>query len=106
MIAGRASIIGDQPGVGVRRQARRGSWRFRLAAMFLVSALAVPVAVLGGVVPALAGTAIQPVPGAQHLTGVVCLSATTCEVVGTNSSADQGVVVPIVNGAPERLATK
>ena len=68
--------------------------------MFLVSALAVPVAVLGGVVPALAGTTIQPVPGAQHLTGVVCLSATTCEVVGTNSSADQGVVVPIVNGAP------
>ena len=79
------------------------SWPERcllLQAMFLVSALAVPVAVLGGVVPALAGTTIQPVPGAQHLTGVVCLSATTCEVVGTNSSADQGVVVPIVNGTP------
>jgi peptidoglycan/xylan/chitin deacetylase (PgdA/CDA1 family) len=67
--------------------------------MFLVSALAVPVAVLGGAVPASAGTTVQPAPGTWQVLGVVCPTVTTCEAVGTNSS-DQGVVLPIVNGAP------
>ena len=67
--------------------------------MFLVSALAVPVAVLGGAVPALAGTAVQTVPGTTHLWGIACPSATTCEAVGTNFW-NQGVVLPIVNGTP------
>jgi peptidoglycan/xylan/chitin deacetylase (PgdA/CDA1 family) len=72
--------------------------------MFLVSALAVPIAVLGGAVPALAGTTVQPVPvpGTQQLLGVVCPTVTTCEAVGNLPSGwpNQGVVVPVVNGTP------
>jgi hypothetical protein len=61
--------------------------------MFLVSTLAVPVAVLGGAVPASAGTTIQTVPGKQQGLGVACPSASICEAAGWSKSS--GVVTQV-----------
>lgn len=94
-----ASSIRDRLRCVVRQRLPIGSCRSRLAAVIVVCALAVPVAVIGGVAPASAGITAQGVPGGVTLLGVACPSASTCQAVGGNNSG-QEVVVPIINGTP------
>jgi hypothetical protein len=56
---------------------------------------------MGAIVPISGGTPGTQVvvSGTTILNGIACLSATTCEAVGQNSS-NQGVVVPITSGSP------
>jgi hypothetical protein len=81
-----------------------GSFRSRLGA---VIALAVPVALVGNVIPAAARgdtatTTTQVVLGTVRLSSVACRTANTCEAVGysTITGNAEGVVVPITNGTP------
>lgn len=97
MSSGAALRTGQWPRRGVRRVALPGSRRLRLAAVIVVSALAVPTGVLGSA--ATASATVQPVPGTADVLGVACPSGIACVAVGDNSS-NQGVVVPVSNGVP------
>jgi RHS repeat-associated protein len=90
----------------VRGWGARRSFRSRLTGIIGVCALAVPIAVVGGAVPAFGDTTVQVVriPGLTHLNAVACPSATTCVAVGQDDAmsdfAFYPVVVPITNGIP------
>ncbi len=57
---------------------------------------------LGPQLPAMADSVgtVHAATGTSSLDGVACSSATTCVAVGTSSSSEEGVVVPITKGTP------